>query len=101
MTSQENTAHNDRNTQSERNHHVQQRPERDHHHRPLKDRLKKALPSKKTLAAFGAGAATTAAAVVYYVKSHQETQDAIVSDLAETVTENTDYVIDVTTPDSK
>lgn len=68
---------------------------------PLKDRLKKALPSKKTLAAFGAGAATTAAAVVYYVKSHQETQDAIVSDLAETVTENTDYVIDVTTPDSK
>lgn len=68
---------------------------------PLKDRLKKALPSKKTLAAYGAGVATATAAVVYYVKSHKETQDALVSDLAETVTENTDYVIDVTTPDTK
>jgi hypothetical protein len=68
---------------------------------PVKDRLKRLLPSKKTLAVFTAGAATTAAAAVYYVKSHQEVQDALVSDLADTVTENTDYVIDVTTPDSK
>ena len=68
---------------------------------PLKDRLKKLLPSKKTLAVFGEGAATTAAACVYYVRSHPETQDALVTDLAETVTENTDYVIDVTTPDTK
>ena len=68
---------------------------------PLKDRLKKLLPSKKTLAVFTAGAATTAAAAVYYVKSHQEVQDALVTDLAETVTVNTDYVIDVSTPDTK
>ena len=38
---------------------------------------------------------------MYYVKSHQEVQDALVTDLAETVTENTDYVSDVTTPDTK
>ena len=68
---------------------------------PVKDRLKRLLPSKKILAAFTAGAATTAAAAVYYVKSNQEVQDAVVSDLADTVTENTDYVIDVTTPDTE
>lgn len=65
---------------------------------PLKSRLKKLLPSKKAIALYGAGAATTAAVVAVFVKTHQDTQDAIVSDLAEDISENTDYVIDVTTP---
>ena len=68
---------------------------------PVKDRLKRLLPSKKNLAMFGAGAATTAAAVVAYVKLNKDVQDAVVTDLADTISENTTYEIDVTTPDTE